>query len=192
MNKLKKFVGLGVFAAAVSVLTAFSVVTSIYRIPTGFMTPVTRWDSTSGGQAGGLIYLYLAGSNETLKVGDVAYLKANNSIGKSATAATNNTVVGVVVGGQSLSNTGVGNDSSDVGTTACAGTGKKCWVMTEGRAWVKTADSVYVGQSVLPSTAVAGAVMRKPATLDSLKRGIGRANFTIDSGKKLLINVHTQ
>lgn len=189
---MKKYLRLGLFVGAVAALTAFSVVTSVYRIPTGFMTPVTRWDSTSGGQAGGLIYMYLAGSNETLKVGDVVYLKAANSIGKSATAATNNTVIGVVVGGQSLSGTGVANDSSDVGTTACAGTGKKCWVMTEGRAWVKTADSVYLGQSVLPSTAVAGNVMRKPATLDSLKRGIGRAQFTIDSGKKLLINVHTQ
>lgn len=188
----KSYLKVAVIAAIFGAVSAFSVVTSVYRIPTGFMTPVTRWDSTSGGQAGGLIYLYLAGSNETLKVGDVAYLKANNSIGKSATAATNNTVVGVVVGGQSLSGTGVANDSSDVGTTACAGTGKKCWVMTEGRAWVKTADSVYVGQSILPSTAVAGAVMRKPATLDSLKRGIGRANFTIDSGKKLLANIHTQ
>lgn len=188
----KNVLKLAAFTVLVAAVTAFSVVTSVYRIPTGFMTPVTRWDSTSGGQAGGLIYLYLAGANETLKVGDVVYLKANNAIGKSATAATNNTVVGVVVGGQSLTGTGVGNDSSDVGTTACAGTGKKCWVMTEGRAWVKTADSVYVGQSVLPSTAVAGAVMRKPASLDSLKRGIGRANFTIDSGKKLLINVHTQ
>lgn len=190
MNRFKKVLGLGLFVALVGGVSAFAAVASVYRIPTGFMTPVTKWDSTSGGQAGGLVYLFLAGTNETLKVGDVVYETANNSVGKSATLVNYNTLAGVVVGGQNFSSVmGVGNDSSDVGSAACTGTGKKCWVLTRGRAWVKTADSVYFGSQVIIG-AVSGTIKRRSTAIDTLNRIIGRTNFTIDSGKKVLLNVN--
>lgn len=184
--------GLLALVVAVSAMTTASLaVVGVYRIPTGFMTPVTTWDSTSGGQAGGLVFQVLAGSNETLKVGDLTYWKANNSVGKSATLADYNAVAGVIVGGQSLSGSGVANDSASVGTTACAGTGKKCWLLVRGRAWMKTADSVYFGSQLIIG-AVAGTVKRRAASLDSLNRIFGKANFTIDSGKKVAVNVNVR
>lgn len=194
MNYRKKqLAALTALVVAVSLISAFTTFGLLTTYPVTrfgpFFTSNLAFDSARGWQVGGQIRTYVTAAANTLKVGDVVYLSANNTVAKSATVADYNAVAGVVVGGTSTSSRTT-PDSADLGTTAAL-PGKFVYILSNGRAWVKTADSVYVGNNVIIG-AVAGTVKRKPTTLDSLNRLIGRAVFTIDSGKPLLINVNVR
>ena len=192
MNR-KKVAGTVLSLFAVMVVSAFTATMVTIKLPVARFGPF--WgssyaqDSARGWEQGGYVNTYIAAAANTLYVGDIVYLSANNAVAKSATAANYNAVAGVVVGGASTSNR-TAPDSADLGTLAGL-PGKRVFVARSGRAWVRTADSVYVGNPVMNGT-VAGRAIRKAATLDSLMRTIGRAVFTIDSGKPLLVNVNVK
>lgn len=190
-KKLGSIAAILLFGAAVSAFTMMATAGILRVGGSGYLTSSVVWDSLGGKQTGGIVFQYNAGTSESLKVGDVVYMKANNAVGKSATLATNNPLVGIVVGGQRLTGNGAATDSSDVGTLV-ATAGQKVWVVTHGRAWTKTSDSVYFGDQIIPGSAVAGTIKRRTTAIDSLNRIIGRAISTIDSGKKVVVSVNVK
>lgn len=177
-----------VLALAVCVALPASSAQTVYTATVNksyFIGSLAGFDSTLGGQAGGYVVTKIA--NDSLKVGDVVFDTASNRVAKSATLAMYNKIVGVVVGGARTSARGV-ISSSGVGTLA-ATANQRVVVLQRGRAWMKSADSVYFGQEVIPSTAVAGTFKRRTTAIDSLHRIIGRAVFTKDSGQAVLVDV---
>lgn len=181
--KTRRFSILAGLALAVMVVTA-ATTAAVQRLGP-FYTTLAPFDSTKGGQAGGMTFTYLA--NDSLKIGDVVYDSIGNRVAKSVTALSYSKRVGVVVGGARTSNR-ASYDSTDVGTLA-ATSSQRVIVAHFGRVWTKTSDSVYIGNNVIAGTAVAGTIKRASTIIDSSGRIFGRAVFTIDSGKKVLINL---
>lgn len=121
-------------------------------------TPMSL-DSLNGGQVGGEVRQYLAG--ETLVVGDVVSLSANNTVTTETSTAMHERTVGVVVGGRS---TGMRAklDSTDLGTTAAL-VNRPVLVLRNGRTWVRmdtvtATDTLAPGRRVKPSVLNAGRV----------------------------------
>src|SRR5678810_561659 len=93
-----KKLGLILFIMSVS---AFTILTTTYKqVKTlgPYYNTTEKYSASLGGQAGGEVRIFLNGV-DTLIVGDVVYISANNTVRKSATLANYNKVAGVVVGG---------------------------------------------------------------------------------------------
>jgi|SRR5678809_221714 len=174
-----KKLGLLLFVMAVGAFTAFTTTYKQVKTLGPYYNTTEKYSASLGGQAGGEVRIFLNGV-DTLIVGDVVYISANNTVRKSATLANYNKVAGVVVGGTKTNMSGA--TSAPAATDTAATAGQQVLVLTTGRAWVRV-DTVAVGipagTLIQPSIYVAGKVMAKAASIDSLNRVIGRM---IDSG----------
>ena len=174
-----KKLGLILFVMAVS---AFAAVTTTYKqVKTlgPYYNTTEKYDATTGGQAGGDVRIWKNGV-DTLFVGDVVYVSANNTVRKSATLALYNTIAGVVVGGTKTSMSGVTSIPGATDTAALAS--QQVLVMTRGRTWVRVdtvAAGISAGAEIKPSIYVAGASAAKSTAIDSFYRAFGRM---IDTG----------
>lgn len=148
-----------------------------------FYTSQLAFDSLTGGQAGGQVRVYLA--NDSLTIGDYVYDSTTNKVAKSATLVSYNKAVGFVVGGARTSMR-PSVASADVGTLA-ATANQRVIVLMCGRAWVKTADSVYPGDQLIPG-AVAGRLKRRTTAIDTFTRRGGTALYAASSAAVILIN----
>lgn len=169
---------------AVGFLTAAAFAYSNVQVVGPFFTTSQAFDSLRARQEGGTLRTFLA--QDSLKVGDLVYDTLNNIVRKSATLVSYNKKRGVVVGGARTSGRAA-VDSSDVGTLA-ATANQRVLVALCGRVWIKGADSAYVGDQLIPSTAVAGTVKRRTTAIDTFNRIVGRNLLTRDSGKALLVD----
>lgn len=138
-----------------------------------YYTTTDKYDATTGGQVGGYVTIYKNGA-DTLLVGDLVYISAQNTVLKSGTLANYNTLAGVVVGGTKTNMRGV--TSAPAATDTAAYAGQPVLVLSEGRTWVKvdtTTGGIAAGALIMPSL-VSGKVKAKAATIDSLFRVVGR------------------
>lgn len=181
MNIRNRISSLAFIAAAVILSTAASIFVSskstVFRMGP-FYNSTLAYDTAAGGQVGGEVRNYKNGV-DTLIVGDVVYISANNKVRKSTTLALYNTIAGVVVGGSFTSNRAV--TSVPVATDTAALANGTALVMSCGRAYVRidAAAGIAPGLALQPSATVAGKVMARAASLDSLSRTVGRL---VDSG----------
>lgn len=185
MNIAKKKL-LGLIAIVVAVSTISAVVTTVPLVKFGpWYTSQYAFDSLTGGQVGGQTRIYLA--QDSLLIGDYVFDTLVNKVHKSTALASYAGAAGVVVGGarQSLRPSVA---SADVGTLA-ATAGQRVIVAKCGRAWVKLRDSVYAGNTLIPSTAVAGGLKRRTTAIDTLLRQAGRAFYPKDSGSIAMIDL---
>jgi hypothetical protein len=167
---MKKF-KLGLLIAAVATLTAAVTTRSVAKIGP-FFTSTIAWDTTTGGQPGGDVRIYLAA--DSLKIGDVVYVSAANTVAKSATLANYNSVAGVIVGG-SRQSMNASHVAADVGVLAGTAN-QRVIVLKRGRAWV-TNDAnatLAAGALVIPSDATAGRIEVKTTAIDSSYRVLGK------------------
>ncbi len=176
---MKKLLPLVLMLTAAVGITAFT--TSYYPVQTlgPYFNSKIKSDTATGGSPGGEVRVFKNGV-DTLIVGDVVYLSANNTVRKSATLALYNTVAGVVVGGTSTSMQAATTAPAST-DTAAKGATAKVLVMTSGRAWVRIDAAAGIGPGLLlaPSTTVAGKVKAAPAIIDTFYRYFGRL---IDTG----------
>ena len=164
-----------VTAGAMFFTTSYSQVQTIGP----YTTSKIKSDTATGGAAGGDIRIYKNGV-DTLIVGDVVYISANNTVRKSTTLANYSTIAGVVVGGTSTNMAAV--TSTPAATdTAAKGATAKVLVMARGRTWVRidAAAGIAPGSLLLPSTTVAGKVKGFGTAIDTFYRSVGRL---IDTG----------
>lgn len=140
----------------------------------------TSFDATTGGSAGGDVVWFKNGA-DTLLVGDVVYISANNTVRKSATLANYNTIVGVVVGGIKTSSRVQSTIPGASDTAAYANS--RVLVMRRGRYWVKidSGQGYAPGSVIIPSSKAGegGKVTAKTTAIDSFYRAIGKL---VDSG----------
>ena len=119
MKKIAVLIGL-VCAAG---LVAFMSLQPVSRIGP-FFTTTTAWDTGGGGQTGGYVQFYKVKATDSLKIGDVVFLKDSGTltqtVSKSITIANYNSLAGVVVGGTRTTMQAY-NDSGVVGTLAGTG-----------------------------------------------------------------------
>lgn len=152
---------IGLAAFAVPKVTSGTPATTItgtqVRYVGPFYTTQMSFDSTNGGQVGGEVREYLAGS--TLLIGDVVYLSADNTVDKSTTASNHEKDVGIVIGGRSTQLL-VSTAAADVGTTA-ATVGRPVIVLRHGRTYCPNdaGGTLNAGDRLKPSTTTAGKLM---------------------------------
>lgn len=125
-----------------------------------FYSTQLSFDSTNGGQVGGEVKIYIAA--DTLRIGEVVYESANNTVNKSATAGNHDKVMGVVIGGRSTA-MDCSLLAADVGTIAAL-PNRPVVLLRRGRTYVRVdsitaTDTVHAGESIKPSTLRAGWVM---------------------------------
>jgi hypothetical protein len=144
-----------------------------------YYTTTQRWDSATGGAAGGSVRPYYAA--DSLRIGDAVYLSADNTVNASSTAAAYNKLVGVVVGGTKLgSSSMVATDASDAGTLAAIATTSSTpqfvWVLSNGRAWMRNdaAAALLAGDEVIPSASSTARIKVRTAAIDTFYRVIGK------------------
>lgn len=121
-------------------------------------------DALTTPSPGGAVIQYAAGGN--LNVGDVVILTGGAFIVNKATAGTTS-VVGVVIGGDSMPDKGIWesteNAASDRAAIAAgilaAVAGQKVFVQTYGVCYVTAGAAIAQGAQVVPSTVVAGRIM---------------------------------
>lgn len=172
MKKIRAVVLLGLVIATAAFTSLVVTTANVQRVGPHFSS-AARWDSVTGGQAGGLVVYALAADSE--KIGDVVYWSSDNHVSKSATIADYNAIAGVVVGGarQSMRPSYV---AADVGTLA-ATANQRIIILKEGRAWVANdtvAAGITAGTRIQPSIYVAGKVKAAASSIDSLARTFGR------------------
>lgn len=174
---MKKWLGLIAVITSIAGTAFVSTYASVARIGP-FYTSTVAFDTAAGGQPGGQVRIFKNGV-DTLIVGDVVYLSANNTVRKSTTLASYNTIMGVVVGGTKTSMRGLVSAPAATDTAALAS--QQVIVLSEGRAYVRidAAAGIAPGLLLQPSATVAGKVMARATTIDSLHRAIGRL---IDTG----------
>jgi hypothetical protein len=176
-KKLKAFLGLALFAVAVSGFTTAMLATmSVTRFGPFFM-PQTAFDSLTGGQPGGQVRVYIVGgTTDTLLVGDVVYFSDTNKVTKSATLANYNRLAGVVVGGTRTDNRAAVT-ASEVGGSAGT-SGQRVFVLKQGRTWIRSSQNAVIiaGKTVLPSDSIAGRfdTTLTAAVIDTQHRILGR------------------
>lgn len=186
-KKWQKYLGLSTFLMLFLGVTAAAVVVSTTMPLTKFgpyFTSQLAFDSLLGGQAGGQVRAYLA--VDSLEIGDYVYDTLVNKVARSATLLSYNSAAGIVVGGARTSMR-PSVVSADVGTLA-ATANQRVLVTTCGRSWVRTADSVYAGNILIPG-AVRGRLKRRTTAIDTFSRAAGQAIYPKDSGGLALINV---
>jgi hypothetical protein len=176
--------------AAVAALTAFATTKSLIRIGP-FYTSTIAYDTLTGGAVGGEVRIYQNGV-DTLIVGDVVYLSAQNKVRKSSTLANYNTIVGVVVGGSKTNMLAISSSPAATDTAALAN--GKAIVLSRGRAYVRVDAAVALspGALIQPSVTVAGKVTVKAAPLDSLFRVFGRMVDTGVVSTSALANINVR
>ena len=184
---MKRLLALGAIICSVVTMAFVTTYASIARIGP-FYTSTVGFDTAAGGQVGGQVRYYKNGV-DTLIVGDVVYLSANNTVRKSTTLANYNTIAGVVVGGNKTSMRGI--TSSPVSTDTAATANGTAIVLSCGRAYVRidAAAGIAPGLLIQPSTNVAGKVMAKASTIDSLYRSVGRLVDTGVVSTQVLANI---
>jgi hypothetical protein len=170
-------------------LTAFIATTVPVKQIGPWYTASTTFDSLLGGQVGGEVKTYLAA--DTLRIGQVVYLSANNTAAKSATLANYNSLLGVVVGGQRV--TSQGSVSVADTSTIAAIASQRVLVQSRGRAWVlfDTGAGLAPGTQLVPSvkSGMGGRAATRTTIIDTFYRVLGRAVDTVVSGKAVLINL---
>lgn len=124
--------------------------------PTNLPFITSQQTDTGIAEVGGRTVKFLAGA--TLLIGDVVYISAANTVNKSTTNADYAAFAGVVVGGQSIDNTGNGmaiSEAGDIGKTAAIATQ---WVIVQidGIARVKSDGAILATSLVIPDASVAG------------------------------------
>lgn len=143
-----------------------------------YYTSNSTYDTATGGSPGGLVYFFKNGA-DTLIVGDVVYLSANNTVLKSGTLANYNAVAGVVVGGTKTNMQVV--TSAPAATDTAAYANQTVVVLVSGRTWVRvdtTTAGISAGVAIMPSL-VAGKVKARTTAIDTFSRIIGKM---IDTG----------
>lgn len=179
----KKFLPVVLLLASAGIAgatTAFFVTTAPVARIASFWTSTQSFDSLLNNQEGGEVRTYLA--TDSVWICNVVHytaLTAGRIAKPTTTIANYNLIAGVVVGGARTSNQG-SVDSADCGTLA-ATANQRVIVMRRGRFWTQNdgSDSLRAGALILPSDSVRGLVENKPATLDSLARGVGRVVMTV-------------
>ncbi len=188
MNKIKTFLRRPLVLV---MLVMVAVATAAYTtMPVTYFGPYfnsqRNFDSLTGGQDGGQIRTFLA--FDSLAVGDYVYDTLVNKVARSATLLSYNTAAGIVVGGaRTAMRPTVGNAGADVGTLA-ATANQRVLVAKCGRVWVRTADSVYAGITLIPG-AVRGRLKRRTTAIDTFGRAAGRAVVPKDSGGLVLVDL---
>lgn len=183
---MKKTLAILTFAV---VLVAAAAYRSVQRIGP-FFTSTVNFDSTAGGQVGGEVRTYLAA--DSLRIGDVVYISAANTVAKSATLANYNTLAGVVVGG-ARQNMNASIDTAGVSVLA-ATANQRVVVLRRGRTYV-TNDAnatLSAGALVIPSDATAGRVEVKTSAIDTAYRVVGRVPIGGAVNTKVLIDVNVR
>jgi hypothetical protein len=169
---------------------AFVATTSpVQRLGPGF-TSSEAFDSLTGGQVGGEMRLYLA--DDTLRVGQVVYIKSRNKVAASATLANYNAIAGIVVGGARTSMQMAKRiaDTSTVAATA----NQRVWVLNRGRFWVlidTVTAGIAAGKQLVPS-AIAGRVTVKTINVDTFSRIFGKMVDTGIINKAALANINVR
>ncbi len=159
---------IGVATAAKHERVESAIAGSTIRFVGPYYSTQQSFDSTAGGQVGGEVRIYLAGSGDTLRIGDVVYESGANTADKSATASNHEHVLGVVVGGASTA-MACSLLSADVATIAALPF-HQVIVLRRGRTYVRVdsitaTDTVHAGDRIKPSTLRAGWVMPAATTL---------------------------
>ena len=175
---MKKYLGLGLFALMVSgfSLTALFATAQLDRRGP-FIVSTVAPDSLTGAQVGGFVQHTIAGTSDTLLVGDVVYWADTNKVKKSATLANYSMIAGVVVGGALIDRNRAHTASTDVGTQAAA-PGQWVVILKQGRTWMKSSNNAawIAGRRVLPSDSIAGRLDTSltAAVIDTFYRLVGR------------------
>jgi hypothetical protein len=186
MNIRKRALGLALGALLVSAVGAVGFMTT--SVPVIYFGPWSNsqlaFDSLTGSQTGGIVKTSLA--FDSLEVGDYVYDTLINKVARSATLLSYNTAAGVVVGGARTSMRPV-VASADVGTLA-ATANQRVLVAHCGRVWVRSADSVYAGITLIPG-AVRGRLKRRTTAIDTFGRAAGRAVIAKDSGQIIAVDL---
>lgn len=184
LTRFKKMIPLLALGVGIIGVTASSVLVTSYQSIAKlgpYFTTTVGYDTATGGMPGGLVHFYKVGTGtaETLFVGDVVYLSANNTVLKSATLANYNTVMGVVVGGTKTNMRAVTTTPGVTDTAAYVN--QTAIVLSCGRTWVRfdAAAGTPPGTLIQPSVTVSGKATAKAAPIDSLYRVIGRL---VDTG----------
>lgn len=189
---------LALMAVGVMALTAassvfFPTLVNVTRIGMHFTT-TGNFDSLTGGQIGCETRTFLTRSTDTLFIGNVVFISARNTVGKSITIADQNKVAGVVLGGANTGNQAV-STIPDTGTLAdtAAFPNQRVIVCEHGRAWVMI-DSAGIapGTAIQAATVRAGYVKAKVATLDSLNRVFGKLIDTGIVGKATVAHINVR
>ena len=132
-------------------------------------------DDDSRAKVGGTVVQFKAGA--ALKLGDVVYISAADTVNKSTTAADHRKRIGVVVGG-AHTNDEVVDDSTLYNVSTAADADEDVLVLVFGIAYVTVAGALSAGDLIIPDTVTAG---RVKAGAD-ISVGIGTLDATIDAG----------
>lgn len=161
----------------------------------GYWTTSVQYDSLTGGGAGGRVFMAIAGgTTDSLLAGDVVYWSDTNKVTKSATLSNYSRIAGVVVGGVRTSPPLAAlMASSDVGTLV-ATSGQRVWVVSSGRAWMKSSQNAVMiaGRILLPSDSIAGRVDSNltASIVDTFSRRIGRSVTAAAALSTVLVEVN--
>lgn len=154
-----------------------------YRTPWPFDSAIT---ATAGTAIGGRVQYYLAG--DSVRIGNVVFLSARNTVKASATLTDfNNKTMGVVVGG-TRTNMEASVAVADTSTLAAIA-GERVIVLTHGRYWLLDSNAAGAPGTVVRGSGTAGRVAARLASIDSFNRNFAVAVDTIIAGKAFLAEI---
>lgn len=124
-----------------------------------------------------------------LKIGDVVFISAENSVNKSGTQADYQAAAGVVVGGGSSGGVDYGIFDEGAVGLALVGAAKSVVVQVDGIAYVMAGDAVSAGNALTGDTATAGRVIPTGATAGQII-GIALTDAAVDGDVIKMLVVH--
>lgn len=175
----------GIVAAFLLMAMVFAPTSNVQRNGPFFMT-ANSFDSATSGQFGGQANVFLAA--DSVRIGQIVYLSAKNSVKVSATFADYNAVQGVVVGG---TRTSMLASTSRADTSTLAATlGQRVLVLRRGRTCVLDSTGAITSGTQVRASGTAGRMAARTTAIDTFNRIIGKTIDTTITGTCGMVDVN--